>query len=52
MRSGVEREPREQIARRAAARRLEPLAAELELELTEHPYPQHGTSSVVAAASG
>ena len=52
MRSGVEREPREQIARRAAARRLDPLPVELELEPTEHPYPQHGRSSVIAAASG
>jgi hypothetical protein len=49
MRSGVEREPREQVARRAAARRIDPLAVEFELELAEHPYPQHGRSSVIAA---
>jgi hypothetical protein len=52
MRPGVEREPREQVARRAAARWLDPLAVELELEPTEHPYPQHGTSIVIAVASG
>ena len=52
MRSGMEREPREQTARRAAARRLDPLAVEFELELAEHSYLQHGPSSVIAAASG
>jgi hypothetical protein len=35
MAARMEREPREQVARRAAARRLDPLAVELEVELTE-----------------